>query len=92
MRLDLRKRLMGAKEDWTNGKPMEEQQQYFSRLKAVHSCLTFETPRKSMDTTVRDLILAGWDGSTGNARENGVTSLGALLHVVQIWNKWILNI
>jgi hypothetical protein len=50
---------MGLKEDWTNGKPMEEQQQDFTRLKAVHSCLTFETPcSKAMDTTVQDSILA----------------------------------
>ncbi len=40
--------LMGVKEDWTNGKPMEEQQGDFSRLKAVHSCLPFETPCKSI--------------------------------------------
>jgi hypothetical protein len=50
---------MGAKEDWTNGKPTEEQQQDFIRLKAVHhSCLTFKAPRKSMDTTIQDSILA----------------------------------
>ncbi len=35
MRLDSRKRLMGAKGDWTNGKPTEEQQEEFCRLKAV---------------------------------------------------------
>jgi hypothetical protein len=31
---------MGAKGYWTNGKPTEEQHQDFSRLKAVHNCLT----------------------------------------------------
>ena len=52
MRLDSRKRLMGAKGDWANGKPTEEQKQDFSWLKAVHNSLSCDTPRKSVDTTV----------------------------------------
>ena len=59
MRLDSRKKVTNAKKGWTDGKPTEEQQKEMSSLKACHSCLTYETPRKSVDTTIRDSILAG---------------------------------
>ena len=59
MRLNFRKKVTNEKKGWTDGQPTEEQQKAMSSLKACHSCLTYETPRKSVDTTIRDSILAG---------------------------------
>ncbi len=59
MRIDSRRKLTNAKKGWTDGKPTEEQQKEMSGLKTCHSCLTYNTPRKSVDTTIRDSILAG---------------------------------
>jgi hypothetical protein len=49
---------MGVKENWKNRKPTDEQKQDFSRLQAFHSSLTCKTPRKPVEMTVRDSILA----------------------------------
>jgi hypothetical protein len=59
MRLDSRRKLMNAKKGWKDGKPSEEEQKELTGLKACHSCLTYDTPRKSVDSTIRDSILAG---------------------------------
>jgi hypothetical protein len=58
MRLISRKRLMDARADWENGKPTEEQSEDFARKKAAHISLTKSTPLKSVDTAVRDSLLA----------------------------------
>jgi hypothetical protein len=59
IRLNFRKKVTNEKKGWTDGKPTEEQQEGMSSLKACHSCPTYETPRKSVDTTIRDSIVAG---------------------------------
>jgi hypothetical protein len=59
MRLDSYMKVKNAKKGWTDGKPTEEQQKEMSSLKAYRRCLTYDTPSKSMDTTIRDSILAG---------------------------------
>jgi hypothetical protein len=41
-----------AKKGWTDGKPAEEQQREMSSLKAYHRGLTYDTPSKSVDTTI----------------------------------------
>jgi hypothetical protein len=52
MRFDPRMKVKTAKKGWTDGKPTEEQQKEMSSLKAYHRCLTYDTPSKSVDTTI----------------------------------------